>query len=90
MVVSNEPGYYETGKFGIRIENLLRVKKNKKALIFDNLTMVPIDRELIDKKLLSKNELKWLNNYHSIVFSKLKRFMRGTELKLLKESCSNL
>ena len=50
MVVSNEPGYYKKGKFGIRIENLIRIKKINKKLFFDNLTMVPIDKSLINKK----------------------------------------
>ena len=55
MVVSNEPGYYEKNNFGIRIENLIYVKKKNKK-IFDNLTMAPIDKELIDLKILNKNE----------------------------------
>ena len=46
MIVSNEPGYYEKDKFGIRIENLIYVKKSKKKLLFENLTMAPIDKEL--------------------------------------------
>ena len=70
MVVSNEPGYYEKNKFGIRIENLIYVKKIKKKNYFDNLTMAPIDKELIDKNLLNKKETKWLNNYHQKVFKK--------------------
>ena len=53
MVVSNEPGYYEKNKFGIRIENLLFVKKIKKDS-FENLTMAPIDKGLIDKNILNK------------------------------------
>ena len=54
MIVSNEPGYYENGKFGIRIENLIRVKKNKKGYSFNNLTMAPIDKSLINKNILKK------------------------------------
>ena len=50
MIVSNEPGYYEKNKFGIRIENLIYIKKEKKRKFFENLTMAPIDRDLIDKK----------------------------------------
>ena len=56
MIVSNEPGYYEKNKFGIRIENLIYVKKNKTRNIFENLTMAPIDKDLIDKNILSDNE----------------------------------
>ena len=55
------PGYYEKNNFGIRIENLIYVKKQKK-LYFDNLTLVPIDKELINQKLLNYNEIKWINN----------------------------
>ena len=58
MVVSNEPGYYEKNKFGIRIENLIYVKKRKIENIFENLTMAPIDKELIDRTMLNKNEKK--------------------------------
>jgi Xaa-Pro aminopeptidase len=90
MIVSNEPGYYENGKFGIRIENLIRVKKIKKNYKFDNLTLVPIDKSLIEKELLNKNETKWLNNYHAKVFSNLKKFMNKSELIQLKNSCSNI
>ena len=90
MIVSNEPGYYEDGKFGIRIENLIRVKKNLKGLSFDNLTMVPIDKTLINKKLLTVNEVKWLNNYHSTVFRNLKSFMNKKELINLKFACSQI
>ena len=90
MIVSNEPGYYEQGKFGIRIENLVTVKKNSSYLKFENLTMAPIDKNLIKKTLLNKKEISWLNNYHSTVFKNLKRFMNGSELVDLRNSCSNL
>ena len=90
MIVSNEPGYYEQGKFGIRIENLVTVKKNSSSLRFENLTMAPIDKNLIKKTLLNKKEISWLNDYHSTVFKSLKKFMNGTELVDLKNSCSNL
>ena len=66
MIVSNEPGYYEKGKFGIRIENLVRVKKIKTFDSFDNLTMAPIDKSLINKNILVKSEINWLNNYHKM------------------------
>ena len=56
MVVSNEPGYYKKNEFGIRIENLIYVKKNKNKKFFDNLTMAPIEKELINKNLLNKDE----------------------------------
>ncbi|MFH1159233.1 MAG: aminopeptidase P family protein [Pseudomonadota bacterium] len=74
MVLSNEPGYYKEGAYGIRIENLVVVvdtgKKDEdgKALLgFKTLTMAPIDRNLILTSLLHKDELKWLNDYHAEV-----------------------
>ena len=56
MVVSNEPGYYEKNNFGIRIENLIYVKNTRNKMTFENLTMAPIDRDLIIKKILIKKE----------------------------------
>jgi Xaa-Pro aminopeptidase len=85
MIVSNEPGYYEKNNFGIRIENLIYVKKNHH---FDNLTMAPIDKDLIDIKILNKNEKNWLNKYHKIVFYNLKKFMNKIEISELAKACS--
>jgi len=90
MVVSNEPGYYQPGKFGIRIENLITVKKVKSKFKFKNLTLAPIDKSLIERKLLNKSEINWLNNYHSEVYNNLKKFMNSFELIELKDSCSNI
>ena len=90
MVVSNEPGYYEKNNFGIRIENLIYVKKSKKKNYFENLTMAPIDKELIDFKILNENEKNWLNNYHKKVFNNLRKFMNKTELLELDKSCSTI
>ena len=59
MVLSNEPGYYEKNKFGIRIENLIYVKKKNNQKCFENLTMAPIDKSLIDQRILSDEEKKW-------------------------------
>jgi len=90
MILSNEPGYYEKKKFGIRIENLVCIKKEKNKLKFENLTMAPIDKSLVVKKLLNKKEIKWVNDYHSNVFKKLKNFMNSSELVELKTACSNI
>ena len=90
MVVSNEPGYYEKNKFGIRIENLIYVKKIKNRNFFENLTLVPIDKDLINKSLLNEKEVDWLNKYHQKVFKILKFAMNKTEILKLKESCSAL
>ena len=69
--------YYENNKFGIRIENLIMVKKKNQTTFFDELTLAPIDKTLIEKKLLNLNEIKWLNNYHLKVFTSLKGTMFG-------------
>ena len=84
MVVSNEPGYYEKNNFGIRIENLVYVKKNR----FDNLTMAPIDKSLIDIKILNNKEKNWINNYHKKVHGNLKKFMNKKEISELNDACS--
>ena len=83
MIVSNEPGFYKKGKFGIRIENLVYVKKFKKKLFFENLTLAPIDRELINFKLLSSHEQNYLFNYHLNIYSKLSKYLNRNEKKWL-------
>ena len=88
MIVSNEPGYYEKNKFGIRIENLIYVKGNRKGNTFENLTMAPIDKDLIIQERLNKNEKKWLNDYHKIVFRNLVKSMNKIEALELKKACS--
>jgi len=90
MIISNEPGYYKSGKFGIRIENLVVVRKEKKFNKFQNLTLAPIDKSLIQKKLLDKNEINWLNDYHLKVYHNLKKFMNKAELISLRDYCSNI
>lgn len=88
MILSNEPGYYKKNSYGIRIESLIFVKKFKKQKIFENLTMVPIEKDLINKDLLDKKEINWINHYHQNVFKNLKRGMNKFELKDLKKACS--
>ena len=90
MITSNEPGYYKKNHFGIRIENLVYVKKSKGKLKFENLTLVPIDKKLIKEKLLTTFEKNWLNRYHQRVFDNLKKFMNNFELTQLKQACSNI
>jgi Xaa-Pro aminopeptidase len=89
MILSNEPGFYKENDFGIRIENLIYCEKiNGNHSKFVNLTMVPFDKDCINKKLLNKNEINWINNYHQKIFYILRPFMNNTELKLLTEACS--
>ena len=64
MILSNEPGYYESNKFGIRIENLIFIKREKNKLKFENLTLAPIEKDLINFKLLNNKEKQYLNEYN--------------------------
>jgi len=84
MIISNEPGYYKEGYFGIRIENLIYIKKNR----FEELTMAPIEKDLIKKKMLNKKEISWLNKYHSKVKKNLFKFMNLKEKVNLIDACS--
>ncbi len=79
MILSNEPGYYKKGKFGIRIENLIYVKKYKDELFFENLTLAPIDKDLINFKLLNKQEKNYLFQYHINIYSKLSKYLTKNE-----------
>jgi len=74
MIVSNEPGYYKTGAYGIRIENLVAVKRadeipeaEREMLDFETLTLAPIDRRCVEAALLTPQETAWLDAYHARV-----------------------
>ena len=84
MIISNEPGYYKEGHFGIRIENLIYIKRNK----FEELTLAPIDKNLIKKNMLNKKEIDWLNKYHTKVKKNLFKFMNHEEKANLIDACS--
>jgi Xaa-Pro aminopeptidase len=83
MILSNEPGYYKKGSFGIRIENLVFVKKIKKKIYFKNLTLAPIEKDLINYNLLTKLEKNYLFKYHLDVYSKLSKYLTLNEKKWL-------
>ena len=83
MILSNEPGYYQKGKFGIRIENLVFVKKNKNKIFFENLTLAPIEKDLINYKLLNSEEKNYLFKYHLDVYSKISKFLSPNERRWL-------
>lgn len=90
MVISNEPGYYETGKFGIRLENLVLCRKGEKTeygqfLYLEPLTMVPFDRDAIDATLMTEKELAALNAYHQRVYDMLSPDMGEDEGEWLRE-----
>mgnify|MGYP001463499542 CR=1 FL=1 len=81
MILSNEPGYYKSECYGIRIENLLLIKTSahKGFLEFKNLTLYPYEKELIDFDLLTDTQRKWINTYHTEVYRKLKKYLKHNE-----------
>ena len=83
MILSNEPGYYKKNHFGIRIENLVYVDKKKGKLFFKNLTMAPIERDLINFNLLTISEKNYLFKYHLDVYSKISKYLNQNERKWL-------
>jgi len=83
MILSNEPGYYKKGKFGIRIENLVYVKKIKKNIFFENLTLAPIEKELTNYSLLNSLEKNYLFKYHLNIYSKISKYLNFKERKWL-------
>ena len=89
MVLSNEPGLYRSGEYGIRIENLMLVCEKEtsdfgKFLTFETLTLLPFDLNSIDTQLLTPEEISWINNYHQTVYEKLAPGLNETELHWLK------
>ena len=84
MIVSNEPGYYEENRFGIRIENLIYAKKDRNKFYFKNLTLAPIDSDLIDFNLLNYKEKKYLKDYHHLSLKKLSKFLTKKERNWLR------
>lgn len=95
MIVSNEPGYYKTGEYGIRIENLQYVTEPSKIsggerpmMGFETLTLAPIHRELIDTDLLSRSERDYINSYHAKVLEEIGSRVEGEILAWLKQACA--
>ena len=94
MILSNEPGYYKTGEYGIRIENLVLVVEHpvegaeKETLGFETLTFAPIERRLIKKDMLSPSELEWLNAYHAEVLEKIGARLEGDDFAWLEKACA--
>ena len=83
MILSNEPGYYKKNEFGIRIENLIYIKKNKNKLLFKNLTLAPIDKDLINFDLLTNDEKSYLWEYNLDIYTKLHKYLNSSEKKWL-------
>ena len=83
MILSNEPGYYKKNHFGIRIENLTYVNKVNNKLYFENLTLAPIEKDLINYKLLSQSEKDYLFRYHLNVYAKHSNYLNKKERRWL-------
>jgi len=96
MILSNEPGYYKAGEYGIRIENLVLVVEREvagaeKAMLgFETLTFAPIERRLIATEMLSARELDWLNDYHAEVVTRIGPQLTGDERAWLEAACAPL
>jgi len=95
MITSNEPGIYRTGQYGIRIENLILCKEKMETafgrfLSFETLTLCPIDKTLIDKTLLTQEEIDWLNQYHQRVYDAIAPKLDDTLQKWLKDKTAPL
>jgi len=97
MIISNEPGYYREGHYGIRIENLVIVEPprpikggDKPMMGFETITLCPIDQRLIDKNLLEKAEITWLNQYHKTVYETLSPHLGAADKKWLKAATKAL
>ncbi len=95
MIISNEPGYYKQGNYGIRIENLLIVTKPQPIpdgdidmLGFETLTVCPIDRRLIEANMLTRDELTWLDSYHATVWRTLRPLIDGPTANWLTKACT--
>ena len=83
MILSNEPGFYKKNHFGIRIENLLYVSKKNNSLYFKNLTLAPIDKDLINYDLLDKIEQDYLFKYHLNIYAEFSKHLNKKEKKWL-------
>jgi Xaa-Pro aminopeptidase len=108
MVVSNELGYYEDGNFGIRIENLLEIvyvkpehnddstngddANDKKFLKFEKLTLIPIQKNLINVDIMMDEELNWLDSYHGLIMEKLSHLLelKSPAMTWLEKSCAKI
>jgi Xaa-Pro aminopeptidase len=91
MVISNEPGYYREGAFGMRCENLVAVEALISAseierYAFRNLTLVPFDKRLLLSELLNSDEKQWWNDYHREVFTAIAPSLQGSDLLWLEQA----
>ncbi len=95
MLISNEPGYYKEGAYGIRIENLILVREDgiindgagRKRYVFETVTLAPVDKRLIVALMLDRAEVDWLNAYHRRVFETIGPFLESDEKLWLQKAC---
>lgn len=88
MVISNEPGYYRDGYFGIRLENMMLVKDNLDGyLSFETLSLVPFDVRLVDRNMLTETENTWLHKYHDTICTKLAKFLPKDIMEWVRSFC---
>ncbi|WP_198377361.1 M24B family metallopeptidase, partial [Neoroseomonas rubea] len=95
MILSDEPGFYAQGEYGIRLENLLLVVPSsigaaKPFLEFETLTLAPFDRALIDATLLTQAEREWLDAYHARVLAEVAPLVEGATRKWLERACARI
>lgn len=96
MILSNEPGYYREGRFGIRIENLIAVEPRavrggeREMLGFETLTFCPIDTRPVIRSMLTRDERDWLNRYHAETEARLAPLLEGAALAYLRKACAPL
>uniref|UniRef100_A0A0D6R2D6 Xaa-Pro aminopeptidase n=1 Tax=Araucaria cunninghamii TaxID=56994 RepID=A0A0D6R2D6_ARACU len=98
MTVTDEPGYYEDGNFGIRLENVLVIKQadtkfnfgDKGYLAFEHITWVPYQTKLIDVSMLSPCDVNWVNDYHMACREKLKPYLKGVDLEWLEKATETI
>jgi len=95
MILSNGPGYYRVGHYGIRLENLLLVQKaategSKPFFMFETLTLAPFDRRLIDVGLLTTQERDWLDAYHARVLAQVGPALPEEARRWLERACAPL
>ena len=97
MILSNEPGFYRQGEYGIRLENLVLITEpqeipggERPMMAFETLTLCPIDRRLMDVSLLSPAEHEWLNAYHARVLKEVGPLLTGDDATWLAQACAPL
>jgi Xaa-Pro aminopeptidase len=96
MFLSNEPGYYKAGEYGIRIENLVLVEEREisgaegRYFGFETLTFAPIDRTLVDTSLMTRDELRWWDDYHAQVLAIVGPQLEGEAKAWLEKACASL